>query len=166
MFDEFVRQWDMRKSMDKFAEFLNFVSFKHNLNVETVFSDYNEFVKEEEKLIKGESSLDDYKNFMDKNEERMTQEFSRKNAFKTSVRGIKSRGNFSTQGGGDELQETPRRTNHDIYVCATGVVPLDINAYKTGNVEHLEPELNRLMQEKMKNEEKAEAGFRRSGEGC
>jgi hypothetical protein len=49
--------------MDKFAEFLNFVSFKHNLNVETVFSDYNEFVKEEEKLIKGESSstLDDYK---------------------------------------------------------------------------------------------------------
>jgi hypothetical protein len=36
MFDEFV-QWDMRKSMDKFAEFLNFVSFKHNLNVETVF---------------------------------------------------------------------------------------------------------------------------------
>jgi hypothetical protein len=27
MFDEFVRQWDMRKSMDKFAEFLNFVSF-------------------------------------------------------------------------------------------------------------------------------------------
>jgi hypothetical protein len=61
--------------------------------VETVFSDYNEFVKEEEKLIKGESSStdDDYKNFMDKNEERMTQ-FSRKNAFKTSVRGIKSRG--------------------------------------------------------------------------
>jgi hypothetical protein len=48
--------------MDKFAEFLNFVSFKHNLNVETC-SDYNEFVKEEEKLIKGESStLDDYKN--------------------------------------------------------------------------------------------------------
>jgi hypothetical protein len=37
MFDEFVRQWDMRKSMDKFAEFLNFVSFKHNLNVETCF---------------------------------------------------------------------------------------------------------------------------------
>jgi hypothetical protein len=60
--------------------------------VETVFSDYNEFVKEEEKLIKGESSSTlDYKNFMDKNEERMTQ-FSRKNAFKTSVRGIKSRG--------------------------------------------------------------------------
>jgi predicted HicB family RNase H-like nuclease len=119
MFDEFVRQWDMRKSMDKFAEFLNFVSFKHNLNVETVFSDYNEFVKEEEKLIKGESSstLDDYKNFMDKNEERMTQEFSRKNAFKTSVRGIKSRGNFSTREEAEMNCKKLRRTQRYLRVC-------------------------------------------------
>ncbi len=164
MFDEFVRQWDMRKSMDKFAEFLNFLSFKHNLSVETVFTDYNEFVKEEERLIKGESSttLDDFKNFVDKNEERLTQEFSRNNGFKTSVRGIKNRGNFATQEEAEmnckKLRE--KDPNHDIYVCATGVwCPLDINAYKTGKVEHLEPELNRLMHEKMKNEEKAKQDF-------
>jgi hypothetical protein len=92
--------------------------------VETVFSDYNEFVKEEEKLIKGESSLDDYKNFMDKNEERMTQEFSRKNAFKT-MRGIKSRGNFSTREAEMNCKKL-REGLTTIFVCATGVVPLDI----------------------------------------
>jgi hypothetical protein len=62
----------------------------------------------------------------------MTQ-FSRKNAFKTSVRGIKSRGILHLGGGGDELQL--RRTQRYLRVC-WGVVPLDINAYKTGNVEH------------------------------
>jgi hypothetical protein len=36
MFDEFVRQWDMRKSMDKFAEFASFRS--STLNVETVWT--------------------------------------------------------------------------------------------------------------------------------
>jgi hypothetical protein len=164
IFDEFVRQWDMRKSMDKFAEFLNFLSFKHNLNVETIFGDYNEFVKEEERLIKDKSSttLDDFKNFLDKNEERLTQEFSRANSFQTSSRGIKNRGNFATQEEAEmnckKLRE--KDPHHDIYVCATGVwCPLDINAYKTGKVEHLEPELNRLMHEKIKNEEKAKQDF-------
>jgi hypothetical protein len=114
--------------------------------VETVFSDYNEFVKEEEKLIKGESSstLDDYKNFMDKNEERMTQEFSRKNAFKRRARHQEPR-NFSTQEEAEmnckKLREKDPTT---IFTCVPGVVPLDINAYKTGNVEHLEPELKQV----------------------
>jgi hypothetical protein len=135
MFDEFVRQWDMRKSMDKFAEFLNFVSFKHNLNVETVFSDYNEFVKEEEKLIKGESSstLDDYKNFMDKNEERMTQEFSRKNAFKTRRARHQEPRNFSTQEEAEmNCKKLARRTQpRYLRVCYRCGAPRH-KCYKTG----------------------------------
>jgi hypothetical protein len=110
--------------------------------VETVFSDYNEFVKEEEKLIKGESSsMDDYKNFMDKNEERMTGVQPQERVQDERARHQEPR-EFLQGGGGDE--ETPREGPNHVYVCATGVVPLDINATRRA-MEHLEPELNRLM---------------------
>jgi hypothetical protein len=45
-------------------------------------------------------------------------------------------------------------------VAPVGVwLPWDPDAYKTGRVEHLEPELNRLMQEKIQNEIKAKQEF-------
>ena len=50
--------------------------------------------------------------------------------------------------------------NHDVYVGPVGVwVPFHPDAYKTGKVEHLEKELNELMHEKTKNEEKAKIAF-------
>ena len=50
--------------------------------------------------------------------------------------------------------------NHDVYVGPVGVwVPFHPDAYKTGKVEYLEKELNELMHEKNKNEEKARIAF-------
>jgi len=52
LFDQFVKQWDMSKSMEKYFEFIHFLSYKYNLNVEKVIADFNDFVKEEETKIK------------------------------------------------------------------------------------------------------------------
>ena len=41
LFDQFVQQYDFTKSMTKFGDFINFISYKYNLNVENVFKDYN-----------------------------------------------------------------------------------------------------------------------------
>jgi hypothetical protein len=50
--------------------------------------------------------------------------------------------------------------NHDVYVGPVGIwVPFHPDAYKTGNVQYLESELNELMHEKTKNEEKAKDVF-------
>jgi hypothetical protein len=50
--------------------------------------------------------------------------------------------------------------NHDIFVAPVGVwLPWDPNAYKTGRVEFMEEELNKLHQEKIKNEKKAKEEF-------
>lgn len=163
LFEQFVKNWDMSKSMEKFTEFINFISYKYNLNSHNVIADYNDFIKEEEVKIKTASSIeDDYKNFIDKNEERLNQIFNKENGFQTSVRGLKSRGNFATQEEAElhckKLRESD--PNFDIYVAPVGVwVPVDINAYKVGRVEHLEPELNRLFEEKIKNETKAKQEF-------
>ena len=35
-FDEFLKQWEMNKSMEKFHQFLNFLSFKYKLQFEEV----------------------------------------------------------------------------------------------------------------------------------
>jgi hypothetical protein len=163
IFENFVQNWDLSKSMEKFSEFINFISYKYNLNSHNVIADYNDFIKEEEPKIKSSSSIyNDYKNFIDKNEETFNQQFNKENGFQTSVRGLKSRGNFATQEEAElhckKLREVD--PNFDIYVAPVGVwVPVDINAYKAGRVDHLEPELNRLFEEKIKNETKAKEEF-------
>jgi hypothetical protein len=164
LFNEFVKQWDMSKSMSKFSEFINFLSFKYNLNVENVINDYNDFIKEEENTLKSESVQveNDWKNFLDKNEDRLNAQFNKENEFQTSVRGLKIRGSFPTQEEAEihckKLREYD--PNHDIYVAPNGVwLPWEPSAYKLGKVEYLEPELNKLMQEKMENEIKAKQEF-------
>jgi hypothetical protein len=105
MFDEFVRQWDMRKSMDKFAEFLNFSVQAQPERGDRVFG--LQRVREGGgETDKGRvSSMDDYKNFMDKNEERMTGVQPQERVQDERARHQEPR-EFLQGGGGDE--ETPR----------------------------------------------------------
>jgi hypothetical protein len=164
LFNQFVQQWDFTKSMTKFGDFVNFVSYKYNLNVANVMADYNDFCKEEQARLKEGSVSDDFQNFLDKNEERLTETFQREHAFQTSVRGLKNRGNFATQEEAEQHCKRLREKdpNHDIFVAPVGVwLPWDPNAYKTGRVEFMEDELNKLHQEKMKNESKAKDEFDR-----
>lgn len=162
MFEHFLKQWDFTKSMTKFLDFIHFLSYKYNLNVEDVINDFNEFSKEEETKLKESSVDDDFNNFMDKNEDRLATQFQRENAFQTSVRGLKVRGVFSTQEEA-EMQCKKLRDydpNHDIFVGPVGMwIPWDPDAYKTGRVEFMEEELNKLHQEKLKNETKAKQEF-------
>ena len=162
LFDQFVQQYDFIKSMTKFGDFINFISYKYNLNVETLMADYNDFCKEEQTMLKSGSVADDFQNFLDKQEDKLTEQFQREHEFQTSVRGLKVRGNFPTQ---DEAEKHCKKLrdndpNHDIFVAPVGVwLPWDPNAYKTGRVEFMEEELNKLHQEKIKNETKAKEEF-------
>ena len=164
LFEQFVKQWDMTKSMEKFSDFVNFLSFKYTLNVENVMKDYQDFITEEETKIKESSTQveDDYKNFLDKHEERFTAQFSKEHDFQTNVRGLKVRGSFPTQEEAEmnckKLRE--RDPSHDIFVAPIGLwVPWEPVYYKLGKVEYLEPELNKLHEEKIKNEAHAKNEF-------
>uniref|UniRef100_A0A6C0C0G3 Uncharacterized protein n=1 Tax=viral metagenome TaxID=1070528 RepID=A0A6C0C0G3_9ZZZZ len=162
LFEEFVKSWDFTKSMSKFFDFIHFMSYKYNLNVETTIEDFNEFVKDEKDNLKKMTVEDDYKTFMDKNEERLNEEFNRKNVFQTSVRGLKVRGVYNTQEEAEHRCKSLRDIdpNHDIFVGPVGMwIPWDPDAYKTGRVEFMEEELNQLHSEKMKNETKAKDEF-------
>jgi hypothetical protein len=164
LFDQFLNDWDFTKSMQKFTDFLQFVSYKYNLNVEKLLNDFNEFTKEEENKLKASGVEDDYKNFLDKREDALNEQFNRENKFQTSVRGLKVRGVYASQEEAELRCKKLREydPNHDIYVGPVGMwIPWDPNAYKTGRMEFMEEELNQLHQEKIKNEEKAKQEFER-----
>jgi hypothetical protein len=161
-FNQFVKNWEFSKSMERYFEFIHFIAYKYNLDVNTLINDFNEFVTEEGAKLKKSGIEDDYKNFLDKQEDKLNEQFNRENAFQTSVRGLKVRGTFASQEEAEQRAKKLREQdpNHDIFVGPVGVwIPWDPDAYKTGRVEHLEEELNALHKEKLKNEEKAKQEF-------
>jgi hypothetical protein len=148
--------------MEKTIQFLNFLSYKYKLTFDEVMNDFNEFVKEEKDNLVKNTLEDDYKTFIDQNEERLENQFNTTYSFQTSVRGLKVRGVYPS------LEEAELRCkmlreidpNHDVYVGPVGLwMPWEPEAYKTGRVEYMEDELNQLMHEKTKNETFAKNAF-------
>jgi hypothetical protein len=163
LFEEFIKQWDFKKSMEKFTQFLNFISFKYSVPFDKLTSDLQDFTKEEGASLSLASTIsDDYKTFIDNNEDELDQQFGEKHKFQTSIRGIKVRGVFATQGEAELRCKLLREVdpNHDIYVGQVGMwVPFHPEAYKTGRVEYMEETLNQLMSDKKKNEDMAKQDF-------
>lgn len=161
-FQEFIKAWDMNKSMEKFVQFLNFVSYKYKLTFDDVMADFQDFVKEEKESITPSTLEDDYKTYIDKNEENLEKMFGVSHNFQTHTRGIKIRGSYPTMEEAELRCKMLREIdpNHDVYVGPVGMwMPWDPEAYKTGRVEYMEEELNKLMSEKNKNESNAKESF-------
>ena len=161
-FEEFLKKWDFNKSMEKFVQFLNFLSFKYNVSFDDVSNDFKDFVKEEKSNLTGKALEDEYKTFLDNNEEELEKQFNLTNNFQTSTRGIKIRGSYPTQEEAELRCKMLREVDdkHDIFVGPVGMwMPWDPEAYKTGRVEYMEEELNQLMSEKQKNESNAKTAF-------
>lgn len=162
LFEKFLHYWDYQKSMEKFIQFLNFVSYKYNLNFDKLSADFQEFAKEEKIALQKTNIYDEYKTFLDKHEDDLETEFNEKHNFQTSVRGLKVRGVFSSQKEAELRCQMLREVdpNHDVFVGPVGMwVPFHPDAYKTGRVEYMEETLNQLMAEKKKNEEQAKTEF-------
>jgi hypothetical protein len=161
-FEEFLKNWEFNKSMEKFFQFVNFISFKYNISFEDLNKDFKDFIQEEKANLSKSSLDDDYKTFLDKHEEDLQKKFDIANNFQTSTRGLKVRGVYPTQEEAELRCKMLREIdpNHDILVGPVGTwMPWDPEAYKTGRVEYMEEELNQLMHEKQKNEANAKTAF-------
>ena len=141
---------------------MNFISYKYSIEFETIMNDFQEFLKSQKEEFQEGKLRDDYKTFLDNNEDRLQDEFSKTHDFTTSVRGIKVRGCYSTQEEAELRCKMLREIdpNHNVYVGPVGLwMPWEPEAYKTGRVEYLEEQLNELMSEKNKNESRAKQAF-------
>jgi hypothetical protein len=161
-FQEFLKHWDFTKSTQKFTQFLNFIGYKYDMDFDKLMVDFEQFTKSETDKLVYSTIRDDYMNFVDAKEGDLDKQFNEVVQFQTNTRGIKIRGSFPTQQEAELRCRMLREVdpNHDIGVCPVGMwVPMNPVAYKTGRVEYLEEELNELMKEKNKNEEKAKQEF-------
>ena len=161
-FDQFLKQFEFNKTMEKFTQFLNFISFKYKLKNDLVNQDFEDFVKEERDKMFFTTLEDDYRTYIEKNEERLHADFNEQYNFQTNTRGVKVRGCFNTQEEAELRCKLIREfdPNHDVFVGPVGMwMPFHPDAYKTGRVEYLEDELNKLMHEKVKNEKTAKSEF-------
>ena len=161
-FDQFVKTWDMIKSVEKFAKFTAFLAYKYNLDTEQVTSDLTEFCKEESETLNSMSVSDDYKTFLDKNLEALELEYSKQHNFQTNTRGLKIRGVYPSQEEAEVRAKMLRENDpyFDVYVGPVGVwMPWEPDAYRTGKVDFLEKELNELMSNKKANEDNAKEFF-------
>ena len=161
-FEKFLKHFDFKKSMDKYTQFLNFLSYKYNLDFNKLSKDLEEFIIEEKDKLVETTIEDDYKSFVDNSDKKLQEQFSQLYNFQTNTRGIKIRGTFQSQQEAELRCKLLREVdpNHDVYIGQVGVwMPFHPEAYKTGKVEYLEKELNDLMSEKQKNEQQAKVEF-------
>lgn len=161
-FEEFLKNWEFNKSMEKFLQFINFISFKYNLSFEDLNKDFKDFIQEEKANLAKSNLSDDYKTYLDNHEDELQKKFDVQHNFQTSTKGLKIRGVYPTQEEAELRCKMLREIdpNHDIMVGPIGLwIPWDPEAYKTGRVEYMEEELNQLMHEKQKNESNAKTAF-------
>lgn len=161
-FEQFIKQYDMYKSLEKFTQFLNFIAYKYKVPFDKLQVDLEDFAKSESGNLFNISLDAEYKTYIDNNEDKLEEKFNKDNKFHTSTRGLKVRGCFPSEQEAEMRCKILREMdpNHDIMVGPVGMwVPWHPDAYKTGRVEYLEEELNELMNEKQKNEKSAKQEF-------
>jgi hypothetical protein len=161
-FEKFLKKWDLNKSMEKYIQFLNFVSYKYNMSFDDLSNDFKDFINEEKVNLAQTSMADEYKTFLDNSEEELEKSFNIENNFQTSTRGLKIRGTYPSMEEAELRCKMLREVdpNHDVFVGPVGLwMPWEPEAYKTGRVEYMEEELNQLMHEKKKNEVNAKNTF-------
>ena len=162
LFSCFLKQWEMSKSLEKYNQFLNFLAFKYSLNFDDLTADLKEFCESEKDNLFTTTLEDEYKTYIDNHEEKLLEKFNEEHSFQTNIRGIKVRGSYPSQQEAELRCKMLREIdpNHDVYVGPVGLwMPFHPEAYQTGKVEYMEDELNQLMHEKKKNEEKAKHEF-------
>ena len=161
-FESFLKQWELTKAFEKYTQFLSFLSYKYDIKFDDLNSDLRDFCESEKENLFTTTLEDDYKNFLDANEEKLEKEFGEQNSFQTNVRGLKIRGCYPTQEEAEMRCKMIREVDpdHDVYVGPVGLwMPFHPEAYRTGRTEYLEEELNQLMHEKTKNEAEAKQQF-------
>jgi hypothetical protein len=159
-FQEFLKQWDFNKSMEKFLDFLHYICFVHNIKFDDISEAFKEFIEDKRQEFQHINVNDDYKTFLDKNEDRLEEKYMSENQFRTCIRGFKNSGNYPTyEIAKDKADEYSKKyKEHNFSVAQVGAwVPWDPT--KGVPEEFHEPELNALMHEKAKNEANQKKAF-------
>lgn len=135
---------------------------KNLLKVESVLNDYQEFVKKNQQSVTQTKIKEAWDDFMFKEQTKLEDEFYQKNDFQTSMRGLKVRGVWPSAKEAElrakKLQQKDKYFN--IFIGEIGKwLPWDPAPHQVGEQEYAESELNNLMKSYKENEDARDKFF-------
>jgi hypothetical protein len=132
---------------------------KSKIRVDTLMNSFHEFVKSNERELKESKLKEAYDDFLYANKAKLEDEFFAKNEFRTTVRGLKVRGVYGSQGEAVARSKRLQRMDplHNIFVGEVGKwLPWDPEPSDVKEQEYAEEQLNTLMKKYKENEEQRE----------
>ena len=125
------------------------------IRIDGVLDAYQSFVKENASDITQTTIKESYDDFIYSHGKRLEDMFHSKNNFQTSIRGVKLRGNYSSQEEATSRAKKLQRNDpvHNIYVATVGKwLAWDPNPHEVADQEYAEDQLNDLMKAYKENE--------------
>ena len=129
------------------------------LRMETFLNDFHGYVKGNLKEMSASKLQEEYDDYMYKNSAQLEDDFFAKNNFRTTVRGLKIRGAYSTKEEAEMRAKKLQKmdADHNIFVGQVGKwLPWDPKPSDIADQEYAEEELNTLMKKYKENEEARE----------
>lgn len=126
------------------------------LKIESVVADLEGYVRKNLKEVTSVKISTDYDDFLFKNRTKLEEEFYAKNEFRTTVRGVKVRGTYSSQQEAIARSKKLQRNDaiHNIFVGEVGKwLAWDPDPNSINQQEYAEEQLNTLMKKYKENEE-------------
>jgi hypothetical protein len=150
---------DTKEKVSELTELMT----KTRIPLQDVFDSFRDYIAaNREKIASMENIQDSYDDFMSKKGEELDSEFHQENDFRTSVRGLKVRGVYSSHkeacARAKKLQQNDPL--HNVYVGQVGYwLPWDPEPSRVQEQEYAEKELNELMKRYKENQEKRKELF-------
>lgn len=142
---------------------------KNRLSVQSVLTNYTEFVKSNQESITKTTIGDAYDEFMFKHKTKLEEEFYELNEFRTSMRGVKIRGVYGNTKEA-ELKAKKLQTKdkyHNIFMGEVGKwTPWDPSPNDVKDQEYNNDQLNTLMKKYKENEDSREKFFEERTKGA
>lgn len=129
------------------------------VKVEDIITGFAGYVKQNSKEIKATKIQDDYSDFMFRMQEKLEDDFFKANEFRTTVRGMKVRGVYSSTAEAEMRAKKLQRSDplHNIFIGEVGKwLPWDPSPNAIANQEYAEDQLNQLMKKYKENDEAKE----------
>jgi len=126
------------------------------VRVDTVMDDFQKYVESAKKELKESVLKERYEDFLYTNRQALEDKFYALNEFRTTVRGLKIRGTYSTREEAVARSKKLQRLDplHNIFVGEIGKwLPWDPEPSQVGEQEYAEEELNTLMKKYKENED-------------
>jgi len=129
------------------------------VRVDVIMDDLQKYFKDKQADLKASTLKEQYNDFLHATREKLEEEFYAQNEFRTTVRGVKIRGSYSTKEEAVARSKKLQRLDplHNIFVADVGKwLPWDPEPSQIAEQEYAEDQLNTLMKKYKENEEARE----------